>query len=51
MPARVLGVAGVWGLREGVRRPLMVSNSRLCMNSTVEIVIMHILIMHKSENA
>ena len=33
-----LGVGGVWGLREGVRRPLAVSNSRLRINSILNSV-------------
>jgi hypothetical protein len=30
-----LGVGGIWGLREGVRRPLAVSNTRLRVNSVL----------------
>lgn len=33
-----LGVGGVWGLREGVRRPLAVSNTRLRINSILNSV-------------
>lgn len=33
-----LGVGGVWGLREGVRRPLAVSNARLRINSILNSV-------------
>ena len=33
-----LGVGGVWGLREGVRRPLAVSNARLRVNSILNSV-------------
>jgi len=33
-----LGVGGVWGLREGVRRPLAVSNARLRINSVLNSV-------------
>ena len=33
-----LGVGGVWGLREGVRRPLAVSNTRLRINSVLNSV-------------
>jgi len=33
-----LGVGGVWGLREGVRRPIAVSNARLRINSVLNSV-------------
>lgn len=33
-----LGVGGVWGLREGFRRPLAVSNTRLRINSVLNSV-------------
>jgi len=33
-----LGVGGVWGVREGVRRPLAVSNARLRINSILNSV-------------
>ena len=33
-----LGVGGVWGLREGVHRPLAVSNTRLRINSVLNSV-------------
>jgi len=33
-----LGAGGVWGLREGIRRPLAVSNSRLRINSILNSV-------------
>jgi len=33
-----LGVGGIWGLREGVRRPLAVSNTRLRINSVLNSV-------------
>ena len=33
-----LGVGGVWGLREGIRRPLAVSNARLRINSILNSV-------------
>jgi hypothetical protein len=33
-----LGVGGIWGLREGVRRPLAVSNARLRINSVLNSV-------------
>ena len=33
-----LGVGGVWGLREGVRRPIAVSNTRLRINSILNSV-------------
>jgi len=28
-----LGIGGIWGLREGAKRPLVVSNARLRVNS------------------
>jgi import inner membrane translocase subunit TIM23 len=33
-----LGIGGLWGLREGARRPLAVSNSRLRINSILNAV-------------
>jgi import inner membrane translocase subunit TIM23 len=33
-----LGIGGVWGLREGARRPLAVSNTRLRINSVLNSV-------------
>lgn len=37
-PSPGLGVGGIWGLREGFRRPLAVSNTRLRINSVLNSV-------------